>query len=92
MIRETEDKNGWQIDATGEDISKLKGMLTPTGNEAYQKAFHEQVEPEWKERMDEFCPMNRPRTVVPALPWQADRLPGEKWSAYVKRTGKAEGS
>lgn len=67
-------------------------MLTPTGNEAYKKAFHEQVEPEWKERMDEFCPMNRPRTICPALPWQSDRLPGEKWSDYAKRTGKAEGA
>ena len=30
----------WEIKATGEDIGKLRGMLTETGNEAYRKAFH----------------------------------------------------
>jgi hypothetical protein len=30
----------WEIKATGEDIPKLSGMLTETGNEAYKKAFH----------------------------------------------------
>jgi hypothetical protein len=97
MLRETETKAGWQIDATGADIKKLKGMLTPTGNEAYRKAFHEQVEPEMRERNEMFASgdgrfATKPVAVVPALPWQADRLPGEKWSEYAKRTGKAEGT
>ena len=35
-----EGSNQWEIKATGEDLPKLKGMLTQTGNEAYRKAFH----------------------------------------------------
>jgi len=32
--------NQWEIKATGDDIPKLAGMLTETGNEAYREAFH----------------------------------------------------
>ena len=39
-IQETETRTGWEIKADGEDLPKLKGMLTQTGNEAYRKAFH----------------------------------------------------
>lgn len=28
-------------------------------------------------------------TVVPELPWQQDRRPGERWSHYVMRTGQS---
>ena len=30
----------WEVKATGDDLPKLKGMLTEVGNEAYKKAFH----------------------------------------------------
>lgn len=38
--RELPASNQWEIKATGEDVKKLAGMLTSTGNEAYKKAFH----------------------------------------------------
>jgi hypothetical protein len=38
--RELPASNQWEIKATGEDVGKLAGMLTETGNEAYRKAFH----------------------------------------------------
>ena len=39
-IEEIEHRGGWEVKATGEDIPKLMGSLTETGNEAYRKAFH----------------------------------------------------
>jgi len=36
-----EASNQWEIKATGDDIPKLKGMLTEIGNESYRKQFHE---------------------------------------------------
>lgn len=38
--KELPNSNQWEIKATGDDIPKLAGMLTQTGNEAYRKAFH----------------------------------------------------
>lgn len=58
--RELPDSNQWEIKATGEDIPKVKGMLTQVGNEAYRKAFHKN-EGNW-ERMSD--PHGNP-TVVP---------------------------
>jgi hypothetical protein len=50
----------WEIKATGEDMGKLRGMLTETGNEAYKKAFHKN-EGNWERISD---PQGNP-TVVP---------------------------
>jgi len=32
-----------------------------------------------------YKPMNRPRTVVPYLPWQSDRRLGERFEDYMRR-------
>lgn len=38
--RQLDASGQWEVKATGEDIKKLSGMLTQTGNEAYKKSFH----------------------------------------------------
>ena len=58
--RELPNSNQWEIKATGEDVRKLAGMLTETGNNAYREAFHKN-EGNWERISD---PTGNP-TVVP---------------------------
>jgi hypothetical protein len=58
--KELPNSNQWEIKATGDDIPKLAGMLTETGNESYKKAFHKN-EDNWERISD---PQGNP-TVVP---------------------------
>lgn len=79
-IEEKQVGHQWEVNATGDDIGKLRGMLTPTGNEAYQEAFHKD------ERAHAGHGHLKIMSLMPELPWPQKCKPGRyKYNPETKQ-------
>lgn len=64
----------------------FEAVRDPAGNPTHVRA--DQVDTALSSQG--YRPMNRPRTIVPALPWQADRRLGERYADYIRRTSETQ--